>query len=51
MCEHSILDATTQISVVLQHTIIEIVFIEEYMITSVSNFDSININAEYFEIH
>ena len=50
MWEHSILDATTHISVVLQQSSVENVFIEVYMITTGSNFDSININAEIITI-
>ena len=41
MWEHRILDATTHTSMVLEQNSIETVFIEVYMITTLSKFNSI----------
>ena len=49
MWEHRILDATTHTSIVLEQNSIETVFIEVYMITTLSKFNSITLFD--FEIH
>ena len=45
MWEHRILDATTHTSMVLEQNRIETVFIEVYMITTLSKFNSITFNG------